>query len=54
LVCVEKYNKDAAKYWDKFYKHNTTHFFKDRHWILREFPELNVSSFDDSSARVCI
>ena len=26
--------------WNKFYKHNTTNFFKDRHYILQEFPEL--------------
>lgn len=29
-----------ARNWDKFYKHNTTNFFKDRHYILEEFPEL--------------
>jgi len=35
-----KYEKLAHKYWDKFYTHNSTHFFKNRHWIEREFPEL--------------
>jgi methyltransferase-like protein 6 len=48
----EKYDKDAAKYWDKFYLHNTTHFFKDRHWIVREFPELNGTSVDQSTKSV--
>ena len=28
------------KNWEKFYKFNKTNFFKDRHYILREFPEL--------------
>jgi methyltransferase-like protein 6 len=23
-----------------FYKHNTTNFYKDRHYLLREFSEL--------------
>lgn len=32
--------KEAKKNWDLFYKRNATHFFKDRHWITREFPEL--------------
>lgn len=36
----DKLEKDAKKNWDLFYKRNSTHFFKDRHWITREFPEL--------------
>jgi methyltransferase-like protein 6 len=36
----EKYKKNAHTYWDKFYKSNSTNFYKDRHWILREFSEL--------------
>lgn len=28
------------KNWEKFYKFNKTNFFKDRHYILREFSEL--------------
>ena len=35
-----KLETEAKKNWDLFYKRNTTHFFKDRHWITREFPEL--------------
>ncbi len=29
-----------SKNWEKFYKFNKTNFFKDRHYILREFLEL--------------
>ena len=36
----EKLEREAKKNWDLFYKRNSTHFFKDRHWITREFPEL--------------
>lgn len=32
--------RDAAKFWDLFYKRNETRFFKDRHWTTREFEEL--------------
>lgn len=43
LVCDFKRKKlehEAKKNWDLFYKRNSTHFFKDRHWITREFSEL--------------
>ena len=29
------------KNWEKFYKFNKTNFFQDRHYILKEFMELN-------------
>jgi methyltransferase-like protein 6 len=29
-----------GKNWEKFYKLNKTNFFKDRHYILKEFEEL--------------
>ena len=35
-----KFEREVKKNWDLFYKRNSTHFFKDRHWITREFPEL--------------
>jgi hypothetical protein len=31
---------DARKNWDIFYKQNTTNFYKDRHYINREFLSL--------------
>lgn len=45
-----KLEKEAKKNWDLFYKRNSTHFFKDRHWITREFPELlhALSELDQS------
>ena len=35
-----KLEMDAKKNWDLFYKRNANRFFKDRHWITREFPEM--------------
>ena len=35
------------KNWEKFYKFNKTNFFKDRHYILKEFSELK----DDETVR---
>lgn len=37
-----KLERDAQKNWDLFYKRNSTHFFKDRHWTTREFEELQA------------
>jgi len=34
---VNKYKNESAKNWDRFYKRNETRFYKDRHWIEREF-----------------
>jgi len=44
VLPAEKYEKEANKYWDKFYKANNANFFKDRHWIDNEFAELQASS----------
>ncbi|OZJ04021.1 hypothetical protein BZG36_03761 [Bifiguratus adelaidae] len=37
---INKYKKEAARNWDIFYKRNQTKFFRDRHWVAKEFDEL--------------
>ena len=37
---LSKFLNSQDKNWEKFYKFNKTNFFKDRHYILREFSEL--------------
>lgn len=47
------YNKhvtDCKRNWDLFYKRNGTRFFKDRHWIVREFSAM-LDKMDTASGR---
>ena len=38
-----RFNADPAKWWNTFYKNNTSNFFKDRKWLLQEFPALQTA-----------
>ncbi|XP_070614042.1 tRNA N(3)-cytidine methyltransferase METTL6 [Erythrolamprus reginae] len=49
----QKLEKEAQKNWDLFYKRNSTNFFKDRHWITREFEELKACrQFEDQKLTI--
>lgn len=39
---AERYETQAADFWDKFYQQNQRAFFKDRHYLHREFPCLSA------------
>ncbi|KAF9084473.1 hypothetical protein BGX29_010151 [Mortierella sp. GBA35] len=46
---VNKYKNEAAKNWDRFYKRNETRFYKDRHWIEREFTVFKPQEGGDNN-----
>jgi hypothetical protein len=37
---LDEFLETQGKNWEKFYKFNKTNFFKDRHYLLKVFPEL--------------
>lgn len=40
----KRFEIDAKKHWDLFYRRNKTNFFKDRYWTFREFEEITCEN----------
>jgi tRNAThr (cytosine32-N3)-methyltransferase len=47
-LLIDKFNSTPAKWWDLFYKNNTANFFKNRKWLLQEFPILEKATQEDA------
>ena len=48
---VARYEREAAKNWDKFYLRHGSTFFRDRHYLGKEWSELDGAGGASSSAR---
>lgn len=46
----KKFNATPERWWDRFYRNNTSNFFKDRKWLFQEFPVLKESVAADGKA----
>lgn len=50
LTHTERFNSEPAKWWNQFYKNNSSNFFKDRKWLQQEFPVLSEVTNTDAGS----
>lgn len=52
--CTGRFNGNPAKWWNQFYKNNTSNFFKNRKWLQQEFPVLAEVTKEDAGPKVIL
>jgi tRNAThr (cytosine32-N3)-methyltransferase len=50
----ERFNAHPEKWWDLFYKQKTSTFFKDRKWLVQEFPILTEVTAPDAGKKLVL
>lgn len=50
----KRFNEHPEKWWDLFYKQKSATFFKDRKWLVQEFPVLAEVTKADAGGRVVL
>ncbi|KOS18231.1 tRNA(Thr) (cytosine(32)-N(3))-methyltransferase [Escovopsis weberi] len=48
------FNGNPSKWWNQFYKNNTSNFFKDRKWLQQEFPILEEVTKEDAGPKLVL
>src|SRR6202012_131161 len=49
-----RFNDKPEKWWDLFYKQKTSTFFKDRKWLVQEFPILGEVTREDAGNKIVL
>lgn len=49
-----RFNEHPEKWWDLFYKQKTSTFFKDRKWLVQEFPMLKEVTTEGAGNKVVL
>ena len=49
-----RFNANPEKWWDLFYKQKTSTFFKDRKWLIQEFPILHDLTRPDAGPKTIL
>ncbi|KAK5993184.1 tRNA N(3)-methylcytidine methyltransferase trm140 [Cladobotryum mycophilum] len=49
-----RFNGNPSKWWNLFYKNNTSNFFKDRKWLQQEFPILEEVTKEDAGPKLVL
>ncbi|EXJ59341.1 uncharacterized protein A1O5_12222 [Cladophialophora psammophila CBS 110553] len=49
-----RFNEHPEKWWDLFYKQKSSTFFKDRKWLVQEFPVLNEVTRQGAGRKVIL
>lgn len=49
-----RFNTNPEKWWDLFYKQKSATFFKDRKWLVQEFPVLGDITKEDAGPKVVV
>lgn len=50
----DRFNSNPAKWWNLFYKNNTSNFFKNRKWLQQEFPVLDEITKEDAGPQLIL
>ncbi|MCJ1305594.1 hypothetical protein MMC08_008409 [Hypocenomyce scalaris] len=50
----KRFNSDPAKWWNLFYRNNTSNFFKNRKWLQQEFPVLTEVTREGAGRKVLL